>query len=221
MVLSIFIAVVVVSSIGAMLAAIATISEYFFANYGECEITINDERKLTVQGGSNVLSELTEEKIIIPSACGGRGTCGLCKLKVLEGAGPLLPTEEPYLEKVEIESNTRLSCQVKVRNDLKIEIPEELFSVREYICRCEEIIDLTYNIKQFRFRLIEPDTIDFKAGQYVQLLAPVYEKSSEEVYRAYSVSSNPADKNAVELIIKLVQRKGTIVYTCFRAKSLR
>ena len=104
MILSIVIAVVVVSSIGAALAVIATISEYFFANYGECEITINNERKLTVQGGSNVLSELTEEKIFIPSACGGRGTCGLCKLKVLEGAGPLLPTEEPYLEKDEIES---------------------------------------------------------------------------------------------------------------------
>jgi Na+-transporting NADH:ubiquinone oxidoreductase subunit F len=204
MVLSIILAVVVVSSIGAALAAIASISEYFFANYGECEITINDERKLTIQGGSSVLSELTEEKIFIPSACGGRGTCGLCKLKVLEGAGPLLPTEEPYLEKDEIESNTRLSCQVKVRNDLKIEIPEELFSVREYICRCEEIIDLTYNIKQFRLKLIEPDAIDFMAGQYVQLLAPVYEKSSEEVYRAYSVSSNQADKNVVELIIKLV-----------------
>ncbi|MHC4758387.1 MAG: FAD-binding oxidoreductase [Planctomycetota bacterium] len=194
----------VVSLISAALAAIASISEYFFANYGECEITINDESKLNVQGGQSVLSYLTEEKIFIPSACGGRGTCGLCKLKILEGAGPLLPTEEPYLEKEEIESNIRLCCQVKVRNDLKIEVPEELFAVQEYICRCVEIIDLTYNIKQFRFKLIEPETIDFKAGQYVQLLAPVYEKSSEEVYRAYSVSSDPVDKNAVELIIKLV-----------------
>jgi Na+-transporting NADH:ubiquinone oxidoreductase subunit F len=219
MVLSILISVIVVSLIGAGLAAIASISEYFFCDYGECEITINDEQNLNVQGGQNVLSYLTEEKIFIPSACGGRGTCGLCKLKILEGAGPLLPTEEPYLEKNEIESNVRLSCQVKVRNDLKIEIPEELFSVREYICRCEEIIDLTYNIKQFRFKLIEPDIIDFKAGQYVQLLTPVYEKSSEEVYRAYSVSSNPADKNAVELIIKLVPG-GICTTYCFEYMKL-
>jgi Na+-transporting NADH:ubiquinone oxidoreductase subunit F len=204
MFLSIFISVFVVSSIGAALAAITSISEYFFANYGECEITINDESKLSVQGGKNLLSVLTEEKIFIPSACGGRGTCGLCKLKVLEGAGALLPTEEPYLEKEEIESDIRLSCQVKVRNDLKIEVPEELFAVREFTCRCEEIIDLTYNIKQFRFKLIEPQTIEYKAGQYVQLLTPVYEKSNEEVYRAYSISSNPSDKDVIELIIKLV-----------------
>ena len=204
MVLSILISVMVVSLIGAGLAAVASISEYFFANYGECEITINNERTLKVEGGQNILSYLIQEKIFIPSACGGRGTCGLCKLKVLDGAGPLLPTEEPYLEKDEIESNVRLSCQVKVRNDVKIEIPKELFAIREYTCVCERILDLTHNIKEFRFRLKEPEIIDYEPGHYVQLLTPVYEKSSEEVYRAYSISSDPADKTIIELVIKLV-----------------
>jgi Na+-transporting NADH:ubiquinone oxidoreductase subunit F len=184
MILTTAIAVVVVSSIAAVLAALLVLSEYFIANYGECNITINQERNLTVQGGGSLLSALVDEKIFIPSACGGRGTCGLCKLKVTQGAGALLPTEEPFLTEQEVQSDVRVSCQIKVRNDLEIEIPAELFAIREYTCRCTEIIDLTYDIRQFRFELIEPDTIDYIPGQYVQLLAPVYEKSGEEVYRA-------------------------------------
>jgi Na+-transporting NADH:ubiquinone oxidoreductase subunit F len=204
MVLEVLIAVVVVSSIGTVLAALLTLCEHFLANYGPCRIDINEERDVTVQGGKDLLSMLTAEKIFIPSACGGRGTCGLCKLKVLEGAGPLLPTETPFLEAEEIESNVRLSCQVKIRNDLKIEIPPELFAIREYVCTCAEIVDLTHDIKQFRFELIEPDKIDLIAGQYVQLLAPVYRKGGEEVYRAYSVSSDPDQKDSLETIIRLV-----------------
>jgi Na+-transporting NADH:ubiquinone oxidoreductase subunit F len=204
MILTTAIAVVVVSSIAAALAALLVLSEYFIANYGECDITVNQERNLTVQGGGSLLSALINEKIFIPSACGGRGTCGLCKLKVTQGAGALLPTEEPFLTEQEVQSDVRVSCQIKVRNDLEIEIPAELFAIREYTCRCTEIIDLTYDIKQFRFELIEPDTIDYIPGQYVQLLAPVYEKSSEEVYRAYSMSGDPADKAAIETIIRLV-----------------
>ena len=204
MVLDILVAVAVVSSIGTVLAALLSICEHFLANYGPCRININDERDITVEGGPNLLSTLTSEKIFIPSACGGRGTCGLCKLKVLQGAGPLLPTEEPYLSDEEKQSDVRLACQVKVRNDLKIEIPPELFAIREYTSKCASITDLTHDIKQFRFELVEPDQIDFIPGQYVQLLAPVYKKGGEEVYRAYSISSDPADRNSIELIIRLV-----------------
>lgn len=204
MVFSVIISVTIVSAIAAGLAAILTISEQFFINYGQCRITINEDRKITVEGGKNLLSMLTEEKIFIPSACGGRGTCGLCKLKVLEGAGQLLPTEEPYLDEQERESDVRISCQIKVRNDIKIEIPAELLAVKEYTCKCVEIKDLTYDIKQFRFELIEPDTMDYIPGQYFQLLTPIYEKSSEEVYRAYSMSSDPSEKQLFESIIRLV-----------------
>jgi Na+-transporting NADH:ubiquinone oxidoreductase subunit F len=204
MVVEILVAVAVVSLIGTGLAALLTICEHFIADYGPCQISINDERDFTVRGGRDLLSMLTAEKIFIPSACGGRGTCGLCKLKVLEGAGPLLPTEEPYLEKEERESNVRLGCQVKVRGDLKVEIPQELLAVQEYVCKCVEIIDLTHDIKQFRLELIEPTTMDYIPGQYIQLLTPVYEKNDEEVYRAYSISSDPAEKNAIELIIRFV-----------------
>ena len=214
MILSIFIAVVVVSSIGAGLAGLLVISEYFFANYGPCQITVKDQRQITVEGGDNLLSVLTEQKIFIPSACGGRGTCGLCKLKAIEGAGPLLPTEEPYLEAEERESNVRLSCQVKVRNDLKIEIPPELFSIREYVCKCIDIKDLTYDMKQFRLELLDAETIDYIPGQYVQLLTPVYQGSDEEVYRAYSIASDPSQKNIIELIIRLMPN-GICTTYCF------
>ena len=183
---------------------ILVVSEKLFADYGQCKININNEKDITVTGGKNLLSSLGGEKIFIPSACGGRGTCGLCKLKVLEGAGALLPTEEPFLDKNERESNVRLSCQVKVRNDLKILIPEELFAVKEYTCKCTDITDLTHDIKQFTFKMIEPDKIDFIPGQYVQFLTPAYAKNREEIYRAYSISSDPADKSKIELIIRLV-----------------
>ncbi len=191
------------------------IAEYFFASYGQCQITVNDQRQITVEGGNNLLSVLTEQKIFIPSACGGRGTCGLCKVKAIEGAGPLLPTEEPYLEAEEKQSNVRLSCQVKVRNDLKIEIPPELFSIREYVCKCIDIKDLTYDIKRFRLELLDAETIDYIPGQYVQLLTPIYEGSDEEVYRAYSIASDPNQKNIIDLIIRLVPN-GICTTYCFK-----
>ncbi len=204
MIASTLIAVLVVSLIGGALAAVLVLAEFYLANYGECRVTVNQEKEFTVQGGKNLLGVLAEEKLFIPSACGGRGTCGLCKLKVLEGAGPLLPTEEPYLDAQERESNVRLACQVKVRNDLEIEIPKELMSIREYSCRCTKIVDLTHDMKLFRLELDEPATMDYIPGQYIQLGTPPYEKSKQEVYRAYSIASDPAEKGVVELIIRLV-----------------
>ena len=204
MIASILIAVLVVSLIAGALAAVLVVAEYYLANYGPCKITVNGEKELTVQGGKDLLGLLTAEKLFIPSACGGRATCGLCKVKVLEGAGPILPTEEPYLDKEERESNIRLACQVKVRRDLRIEIPKELLAIREYACRCAKIVDLTHDMKLFRLELTDPATIDYIPGQYVQLRTPPYGKSRSEVYRAYSIASDPAEKGILDLIIRLV-----------------
>ncbi len=204
MIASTLISVLVVSLIGGGLAAVLVVAEYYLANYGPCKITINDDKELTIQGGKELLGTLASEKLFIPSACGGRGTCGLCKLKVLEGAGPLLPTEEPFLDKAEREANVRLACQVKVRNDLKIEIPEELLAIQEYTCRCAKIVDLTHDMKLFRLELVEPARMKYTPGQYVQLRTPPYEKSKQEVYRAYSIASDPAEEGVIELIIRLV-----------------
>ncbi|NLF39089.1 2Fe-2S iron-sulfur cluster binding domain-containing protein [bacterium] len=197
--------VLVVSVIAAVLAAVLVFADTYINNYGECEIDVNEgTRTYTVKGGTSLLGALTDQKLFIPSACGGRGTCGYCKVKVIDGGGPVLPTEDGFLSPEEKKENVRLSCQVKVRGNIKIRIPDDLLSVREFTCVCSRIRELTYDIREFRFTLEEPDSITFVPGQYVQLLSPVYAGSSEEVYRAYSISSNPADTAAIELVIRLV-----------------
>ncbi len=197
--------IALVSVIAGLLAAALVFAERVITNYGDVQVDINNgKKKITVRGGGSLLETLTQQNIFVPSACGGRGTCGYCKLKVIEGAGPFLPTEEPYIDAEERAAGTRLSCQVKLRNDVRIEIPAELLTIRQYLCTCAEIIDWTYDIKQFRLTLSEGESMDYAPGQYVQLLAPQYEGSSEEVYRAYSISSDPADKRAIELIVRRV-----------------
>ena len=203
-----------ITLISGSLAVIISIAERFLNNYGECEIDINQGNKvLKVTGGSSLLSSLGSQKIFIPSACGGKATCGLCKVAVLEGAGPLLPTEEPYLTQDEIAKNYRLSCQIKVKRNLKIMIPEELFSIREYVTTIEEISNLTHDIKFLRLKLQAGEEITFKAGQYVQLHSKPYAKIKETAFRAYSVASVPSDKTHVDLIVRLVPEGIVTTYT--------
>ena len=194
-----------VAAISGVLATLLVIAEYYLANYGECKIDINNgDKELTVQGGSSLLASLGREKIFLPSACGGRGTCGYCKCKVLDGVGPLLPTEEPLLEQAEIDSSMRIACQVKIKQDIKIAVPEELFNIKQYDAQVTLIKDLTYDIKLVRMQLKDPDEINFKAGQYAQLSTKPYEKVKDVVSRAYSIASAPSEKNHIDLMIRLV-----------------
>lgn len=188
-----------------VLALALVFADLYVNDYGICSININDSSQvLEVQGGTSLLGVLSAEKIFIPSACGGRGSCGLCKLKIHSGVGPVYPTEEPHLSPDEITASVRLSCQVKVREDMRIEIPEELFNVREYRATVASIEDVTHDIKKLRFRLQAPDPFEFTPGQYVQLECPAYRMNPEPVYRAYSVASDPADTTHVELLVRLV-----------------
>lgn len=204
MITAFLIGVGVMCGITALLALLMVLAEATIGNYGEVTVTINDDRNLTVQGGRNLLSTLKEEEIFIPSACGGRGSCGLCKLQVLEGAADVLPTELPWLSDEEKKNRTRLSCQIKVKKDLRIRIPEELFSIRQYSATVARMRDLTHDIKEVCFDLDEPAEISFSAGQYIQLEVPEYELTDEPVYRAYSISSDPALKRQLELEIRYV-----------------
>lgn len=205
MINSILITVLVITAINGLLAIILIIAEYFFSNYGECTIDINQGKKnLTVNGGSTLLQTLSSQKIFLPSACGGRGTCGYCKCKVDQGAGPLLPTEEPILTKDEIEGNVRLSCQVKVKQDLLISIPEELFNIKEFNAEVSAISDLTYDIKLVTLKLIEPKEIEFTPGQYIQLQSQPYEGVKSSVSRAYSIASSCTRMRSIDLMIRLV-----------------
>ena len=199
-----FIGIGVVSLITTVLAVIVVIADATIGDYGEVNITINDEKTVKVEGGKPLLATLKEEKIFIPSACGGRGSCGLCKCKVKEGAGGYLPTELPWITDEEKKENVRLSCQLKVKNDFEIEIPDELFNVRQYETEVAKLRDLTHDIKEVTLKLVEPENINFTAGQFIQFEVPVYELTDEPVYRAYSCSSKPSDSNIVELEIRLV-----------------
>lgn len=204
MIISLMISVGIISAVAVFLALLMVIADATIGNYGEVEITINDTKNLTVQGGQPLLKALNQEGVFIPSACGGRGSCGLCKVKVLEGGGQYLPTELPWISEQEKKDNVRLSCQFKVKNDIKIQIPEELFLVKQFTTKVESIRDLTHDIKEVRLKLIDPPNIEMKAGQFIQFQVPAYELTDEPVYRAYSMASIPSDAEHVELEIRLV-----------------
>lgn len=197
-------AVGVVSGVSTLLAVLMVIADSTIARYGEVNITVNDEKEYLVEGGRSLLSTLQESGLFIPSACGGRGSCGLCKVKVTDGAGNVLPTELPWLSEDEQQSSIRLACQLKVKHDTSINIPEELFNVRQFETEVVSIRNLTYDIKEVTLRLDEPDKMDFKAGQFIQFEVPGYELADEPVYRAYSVSSPPSRDKNIELEIRLV-----------------
>ncbi|MHC4388691.1 MAG: FAD-binding oxidoreductase [Planctomycetota bacterium] len=184
------------------LAALLIIAERLLVDYGICRLDINaGEKPIELEGGQTLLSSLYSNEIFIPSACGGKGSCGHCKITVTSGGGPLLPTETPYLSRKEIRSDVRLACQVKIREDIYVRIPEELLNVRMFASTVESTRDLTYDIKEIVLRLDEPVEISHRSGQYVQVQAP---SSTEPVFRAYSVSSPVYEPNVVELVVRLV-----------------
>jgi Na+-transporting NADH:ubiquinone oxidoreductase subunit F len=184
------------------LAAMLMIAERLLINYGICKLDINaGEKPLELEGGQTLLASLYANEIFIPSACGGQGTCGHCKITVLSGGGPVLPTETPYLNRKEVRSNLRLACQVKIREDIYVRIPEDLLNVRMFTSTVESSIDLTYDMKEIRLRLEEPAEISHRPGQYVQVQAPSPEGP---VFRAYSVSSPVYEPNIVQLVVRLV-----------------
>lgn len=199
--------VLVISGIAALLALLLELADIFIADYGECRVRINRQKELVVKGGTSLLFTLQDEGIFIPSACGGKGTCAYCKVKVLEGGGPVLPTETPYLSEKDLTDHVRLSCQVKVRNDMDIDIPEDLFLVREFQVEVENLIDLTPQVKGVFLKILSPEEgITFQAGQYVQLEVPKYRLSKTAEYRAYSIASSPYDHKRIELHIGLFEK---------------
>ena len=203
----IIISTLVITAISGVIALLLTLADKYIADYGEVKITINDEKEYVVEGGDTLLSSLVSQKIFIPSACGGKGSCGYCKVKVMDGAGPVLATEKPWLSAEELGDNVRLSCQVKVKSDMHIQIPEELFNVKEYEMTLVEKIPMTDKIVKLRFELPEGETINFKPGQFMQIKTEPYDGGDdfdgcdEEVFRAYSVASSIKDTKHVEFLI--------------------
>lgn len=192
-----------IAGLATALAIIILLAEHYLMDYGEVELKVND-KLYKVKGGSTVLSTLKQEKIFIPSACGGRATCAYCKVTAVKGFGEVLPTEAPLLTKEDLTKNVRLACQIKVKNNCEIRIPDELFSIREFRARVDSITDLTYDIKHFIFRLLSPPEIEYKPGQYIQFQSQPYGDVSDSVYRAYSMCGLASERNQVELMVRLV-----------------
>lgn len=189
----------VMNAILAVIAVILVIAEKFLVTYGECKIVINKQKILTVQGGSTLLNYFAAHKIFIPSGCGGKATCGYCKIEVLSGGGKILPTEEVFIGRKERLSGIRLACQVKVKNDIEVLISEDLLSAQEYKVTIHQMEDLTHDIKRVVMRLDTPAAMKFKPGQYVQFKVP-----GTDEFRAYSIASSPSQDSAIELLVRLV-----------------
>ncbi|MBC8412766.1 MAG: 2Fe-2S iron-sulfur cluster binding domain-containing protein [Nitrospira sp.] len=194
--------ILLISVLTALLALLLEIAYKYIANYGEVQVTINNEKTFEVTGGSPLLSTLMQQAIFLPSACGGKGTCGYCKVKIHEGGGPVMPTETPYLSTEELAQDVRLSCQVKVKTAMQITIPDELFNVREYRIKVDHIEQLTPLIKGLHLNILQPEEgISFVPGQYVQLQVPPYKLSSTPEFRAYSIASSINEPKYIDLII--------------------
>ena len=196
---------------------------------GPVTININGEKDITVNGGSSLLSTLSNEKLFLPSACGGGGTCGMCKCQVIEGGGSILPTETGFFTRKQQLDNWRLGCQVKVRENMKIEIPKEVFGIKKWECEVVSNRNVATFIKEFVVRLPEGETLDFQSGGYIQIDVPKCEvdfknivvedkfredwdklkiwdlkmKNPEPIYRAYSMANHPAEGNIVMLNIRI------------------
>jgi Na+-transporting NADH:ubiquinone oxidoreductase subunit F len=198
---------------------------------GPVKLLINDdpERSPTVAAGSNLLFSLAEQKIFLPSACGGGGTCAMCKCQILEGGGDILPTEVGHLTRAEQKDHWRLACQVKVKNDMVLRVPEEIFNIKKFNCTVRSNDNVATFIKEFILDIDGGETLHFEAGGYIQIDIPPYEldyksfdipekfrgdwdrfnlwryhaKNDEEVFRAYSMANHPAEGNRVMLNIRI------------------
>jgi len=133
------------------------------------------DNPLVTTAGSTLLSTLSEKSVYLPSACGGGGTCAMCKCVVEDGGGEVLPTEVGHLSRSEQKENVRLSCQVKVKEDMHIRIPEEIFGIKKWDCEVVSNYNVSTFIKEFVMKLPEGETLDFEAGGYVQIDVPVCE----------------------------------------------
>ncbi|KAF0194496.1 MAG: hypothetical protein FD166_3470 [Bacteroidetes bacterium] len=196
---------------------------------GPVTISINGEKELNVNGGSSLLSTLSNEKLFLPSACGGGGTCGMCKCQVIEGGGSILPTETGFFTRKQQMDHWRLGCQVKVRENMKIEIPKEVFGIKKWECEVISNHNVATFIKEFVVKLPEGESLDFQSGGYIQIDVPKIEvdfknievddkfredwdklkiwdlkmKNPEPIYRAYSMANHPAEGNIVMLNIRI------------------
>ena len=196
---------------------------------GDVHIRVNDELDLTVPAGGRLLGSLAEKGIFVPSACGGGGTCGQCRVKVLDGGGSLLPTEASLISKREAAEGERLACQVAISQDLQIRVPEAVFGVKQWECTVRSNDNVATFIKELVLELPPGETLDFRAGGYIQIECPAHELSystfdiqgeyredwerfgllelesvvKEPTVRAYSMANYPEENEIIMLNVRI------------------
>ena len=197
---------------------------------GTVKVSINGgDLEVETEPGNTLLSTLGNNKILLPSACGGGGTCAMCRCQVEEGGGSILPTETGFFTRKEQNENWRLACQVKVKEDLQIKIPQEVLGVKKWECEVVSNKNVATFIKEFVVKLPEGETLDFKSGGYIQIDVPKVNvdfkdmdidekfrdewekfgmfdlkmKNPEPTFRAYSMANHPAEGNIVMLNIRI------------------
>lgn len=199
---------------------------------GNVTITVNDDpdKALKVAPGQTLLNALSSQKIFIPSACGGGGTCAMCKCQVVDGGGDILPTETGHINLRERKDNWRLACQVKVKQDMKIQVPDEIFGIKKWECEVVSNDNVATFIKEFVVRLPAGEVMDFEPGGYIQIDVPKFRakftefdiedeyredwdtfklwglegfNTEDDVFRAYSMANHPAEGNIIMLNIRI------------------
>ncbi len=230
--IDLFLGVISFTGVVLLLVCIIIFARSLLVSTGTVDIEINDDptNTITVPAGSKLLQTLAENKIFLSSACGGGGTCSQCKCQIIDGGGSILPTEESHFTTKEKADGWRLSCQVPVKEDLKIKIPDEVFGVKEWECEVISNNNVATFIKELILKLPDGEEVNFKAGGYVQLEAPKYENLSyknfniEEEYhedwdrfkiwdntannddsiiRAYSMANYPEEKGVLKFNIRI------------------
>ncbi len=228
--LTIITSVVVFLIIILILVVIILIAKSKLLPSGNVKIVLNDDKELDVPAGGTLLNTLQNQKVYLSSACGGKGTCGECRCRVVDGGGEILPTEVGFFTRKEQQLDWRLSCQVKVKQDIKVIVPEEVFGIKEWECEVVSNKNVASFIKEFVVKLPEGERLDFIPGSYSQIRIPKYDikfsdmaiedrfkpewdkfkmwpltvKNDEEIVRAYSMANYPAEgDNIITLNVRI------------------
>ena len=227
--LEIILGVTMFTALVIALVAIILSARAKLVSSGDVTITVNDEKKITVPAGGKLLQTLAEAGLFLPSACGGGGSCAQCKCIVGAGGGGILPTEESHFTKREANEGWRLSCQVAVKQDMDVEVEDDVFGVKQWECTVESNPNVATFIKELTLKLPEGENVDFRAGGYVQLEVPPHHikfkdfdieeeyrgdwerfgffnlesKVDEPVIRAYSMANYPEEKGLVKFNIRI------------------
>ncbi len=196
---------------------------------GKVKITLNGEKEIETEPGNTLLRTLSEHNIFLPSACGGGGTCGLCKCRVLSGGGSILSTETGFFTRKEQQSQWRLGCQVKVKENIQVQIPEEVMGVRKWECEVLSNRNVASFIKEFVVKLPQGEHLNFRSGGYIQIDIPPLSVDYKDIlvedtfredwdalkiwdlkminkeygFRAYSMANHPAEGNRIMLNVRI------------------